>query len=109
MGQKRSAYEAEQAAAYFAGRCRSNLADRVAPDAPITTQTLAHGDGDFSAQAFHTVWSPSDRKAFARVVVDYDTYISGDGALDTFIYGVEYYPDGHHENWNFYELDRFDE
>jgi hypothetical protein len=104
-----SAYEAEQAAAYFAGRCRSNLRVRVGEDAPITVETLAHGDGSFSVNAFHTVWCEDTNQKFAREVVLYKSYDTGSGPFDQFVHGVEFYPDGNHDEWTFYELDRFEE
>jgi len=98
--------ETEKSAAYFAGQCRKILRRKVGTDAPITTTILAHGDGDFSAQAFHTVWSEDGRENFAREVVSYNTYPD---CSDQFVHGVEHYYNGHHERHTFFELDEIDD
>jgi hypothetical protein len=45
-------------AADAAETCRRLLADRLPDGAEVTTETLVHGDGGFTARAFHTVRSP---------------------------------------------------
>ena len=45
-------------AADAAETCRRILADRLPDGAEITTETLVHGDGGFTARAFHTLRCP---------------------------------------------------
>ena len=94
---------------FHAMRCHYHLRNRIDDDAPISVQTLSHEDGGWSSEAFHTPHRKYDADTatspFVREVVSYNRYAPH--SRDEYVHAVQYYPEGHHEDYYTYVLCTF--